>query len=380
MAQFKQYELKNGSKKWLFKTYLGIDEVTGKQLTTTRRGFDTLKEAKLEEKRLQHEVIENGFNRKKVITFQELYDTWLEQYRLSVKPSSVAIAQRYAKNQILPVFAKIKLDKLTVSFCQKIVNGWHKEYKQYSYLRKQTSQILKYGVSIEVIKDNPMAKTTLPRKKEEDKKINFYSKEELNEFLDFTQSIANYKIFTFFRILGYTGMRKSEVLSLQWKDVDFDNQTLNIGKTLAIDEFNKVIIQEPKTTASVRQIYIDQETINILKRWRTAQRQYYFARGINIRDDKQFMFTDTKNRLYYPQIANDWLKWLYRKNKDLKVITPHGFRHTHCSLLFESGVNIQEVQERLGHKDIKTTMNIYTHVTEKAIKKTGDVFAKFMEN
>lgn len=137
MAQFKQYELKNGSKKWLFKTYLGIDEVTGKQLTTTRRGFDTLKEAKLEEKRLQHEVIENGFNRKKVITFQELYDTWLEQYRLSVKPSSVAIAQRYAKNQILPVFAKIKLDKLTVSFCQKIVNGWHKEYKQYSYLRNK---------------------------------------------------------------------------------------------------------------------------------------------------------------------------------------------------------------------------------------------------
>ena len=99
-------------------------------------------------------------------------------------------------------------------------------------------------------------------------------------------------------------MRKSEVLSLQWKDVDF----LNIGKTLAIDEFNNVIIQEPKTTASVRQIYIDQETINLLKRWRTTQRQYYFARGINIRDDKQFMFTDTKNHLYYPQIANDWLK------------------------------------------------------------------------
>lgn len=59
-------------------------------------------------------------------------------------------------------------------------------------------------------------------------------------------------------------------------------------------------------------------------------------------------------------------------------ITPHGFRHTHCSLLFESGASIKEVQERLGHKDIKTTMNIYAHVTPKSIKETGDRFAKFM--
>ena len=59
-------------------------------------------------------------------------------------------------------------------------------------------------------------------------------------------------------------------------------------------------------------------------------------------------------------------------------ITPHGFRHTHCSLLFESGASIKEVQERLGYKDIKTTMNIYAHVTQQSVKKTGDRFAKFM--
>lgn len=58
--------------------------------------------------------------------------------------------------------------------------------------------------------------------------------------------------------------------------------------------------------------------------------------------------------------------------------SPHGFRHTHCSLLFEAGASIKEVQERLGHEDIKTTMNIYAHVTENVKEKTAEKFAQFL--
>ncbi|MBO0427820.1 tyrosine-type recombinase/integrase [Vagococcus fluvialis] len=96
-----------------------------------------------------------------------------------------------------------------------------------------------------------------------------------------------------------------------------------------------------------------------------------------------------ENELYYPQVVNDWLDWIYKKedkkrlkldpdNEKIKRITPHGFRHTHCSLLFESGANINQVQERLGHKDIKTTMNIYVHVTEKVKEETGQKFAQYV--
>ncbi|HHT7735498.1 TPA: site-specific integrase, partial [Streptococcus suis] len=66
------------------------------------------------------------------------------------------------------------------------------------------------------------------------------------------------------------------------------------------------------------------------------------------------------------------------KKYDLPYITPHGFRHTHCSLLFEAGASIKEVQERLGHEDIKTTMNIYAHVTENTKEKTAEKFAQFL--
>ena len=78
-----------------------------------------------------------------------------------------------------------------------------------------------------------------------------------------------------------------------------------------------------------------------------------------------------------PTKPNQKLDRILKKN-ELKRITVHGLRHTHCSLLFEAGLPIQEVKERLGHPDIQTTMNIYAHVTEKAKEKTAEKFAAYV--
>ena len=77
-----------------------------------------------------------------------------------------------------------------------------------------------------------------------------------------------------------------------------------------------------------------------------------------------------------PTKPNQKLDRILKKN-ELKRITVHGLRHTHCSLLFEAGLPIQEVKERLGHSDIQTTMNIYTHVTAKAKEKSAEKFAAY---
>ena len=75
--------------------------------------------------------------------------------------------------------------------------------------------------------------------------------------------------------------------------------------------------------------------------------------------------------------TNNKLSKICKKHK-FKEIKTHGFRHTHCSLLFESGFTIQEVQDRLGHSDLKTTMSVYAHVTEKQRDNMADKIAKFM--
>lgn len=389
MAEYKQYTKKNGDKAWLMRAYLGSDPVTGKPIKVNRRGFNTKKEAQQELTRLQNDFDKKGQSLTPNITFKKLYEMWLEQQRKSVKPSTIAISVRYANNQILPAFGKLKLNKITVAYCQKIVNEWHDKYKQYAFLRKVTAQIMKYGISMEIMDSNPMRKTILPRKKDEETKINFYSKEELQEFMEIVKANNNYKHYTYFRLLAFTGMRKSEVLATQWKDIDLFNKTISIGKTIAIDEHGEVVLQSPKTKSSTRSISLDDITIKILSNWRITQREDYFKLGYNTTSEKQFVFTTIENELYYPQVVNDWLDWIYKKedkkrlkldpdNEKIKRITPHGFRHTHCSLLFESGANINQVQERLGHKDIKTTMNIYAHVTEKAKEETGQKFAQYV--
>ena len=70
----------------------------------------------------------------------------------------------------------------------------------------------------------------------------------------------------------------------------------------------------------------------------------------------------------------------YRDASGVRLISPHGLRHTHCSLLFEAGATLKEVQDRLGHSDIKTTMNIYAHVTEKKKEETALKFAEYLAN
>lgn len=122
---------------------------------------------------------------------------------------------------------------------------------------------------------------------------------------------------------------------------------------------------------------LDRNTILILQQWRLNQKEWYLKTGYNTSKEDQFLFTNKFNELYYPQAPNDWLYNILEKY-DLPKITLHGFRHTHASLLFESGASIKEVQERLGHKDVKTTMNIYAHVSPEKVKETGERFASYV--
>jgi integrase len=84
--------------------------------------------------------------------------------------------------------------------------------------------------------------------------------------------------------------------------------------------------------------------------------------------------------LINPTITKTWLRSVYRKYPKMKQISAHGFRHTHASLLFESGASLKDAQERLGHADINITANVYTHVTENKNRKVLSLFETFMEN
>ena len=167
-------------------------------------------------------------------------------------------------------------------------------------------------------------------------------------------------------------------MALTWNDIDFTNQTLSVNKTLAEGLNHRQFIDTPKTRSSIRTISVDSKTVEVLKEWRTQQRVLSLKHGHNTSSKHQEIFTNVEtnkrlNRVY----ANETLNLICKKN-NFKRITVHGFRHTHCSLLFEAGLSVQEVQDRLGHGDIQTTMGIYAHVTEKQREKVAEKFANYV--
>ncbi len=151
--------------------------------------------------------------------------------------------------------------------------------------------------------------------------MKFYTKDQLQLFLKNTKENNSVKLYTFFRLLAYTGMRKSEALALQWEDIDYFNKTITIGKTIAQDEFNQVVLQVPKTKNSSRTIQLDDFTLKQLRIWQQEQMKIMILYGYNTNSPKQFLFTTNTNKLYYPQVVNDWLDWIYKRHRwSLKLL------------------------------------------------------------
>ena len=378
----KEYTNKKDNKKYyMIQLYLGKDEITGKVRKTTRRGFKTKKEALLCEAKIKTEIATNGLLNTEVTTFKEIYELWYEGYQHTIKESTLVV-NSYVFKLLLDKLEHIQLKKITLPFCQKIITDYSKEFSL-STLKKikiYGGMIFDYAVKMKVIYSNPMKDVLLPKKKVDitsnDKDL-YYSKDELNHFLKLVDSTNDIKLSAMFRVLAYTGIRKGELQALEWSDIDFTNNTININKTLSINSEHKITVQTPKSKSSIRCISIDEETKLILKRWKAKQRELFFSLGTRVKKNQLCFTNDITNDYLYLNFTNDKLSKICKKHK-FKEIKIHGFRHTHCSLLFESGFTIQEVQDRLGHSDLKTTMSIYAHVTDKQKEEVGKKFAKYV--
>lgn len=379
----KEYKLKNGDKRYMFQVYVGVDPLTGKEQRTTRRGFKTKKQAELALARIKLQIENGAYKKNKVAeTFQDVFEMWFEQYKISdIEKSTIQAVEGIFKNHILPKFGKYKIDKINLKLCQEAVNEWFKNFVNYSTFKSYTSQIFQYARKHGLRDDNPMELVDMPNKgmkktSEKVKEENFYEKDELKYFLECAAQ-ENFMIYVAFRVLSYSGMRRGELLALTWKDINFNNKTISIEKTVTRDE-NGLYVTNVKNGVS-RTIEMDEITMNILKEWRSKQKQVYLKLGHNTLQPKQLVFSSQDNQLVNPNMVNYWLNNILNKY-DLKKITVHGLRHSHCSLLFEAGATIKEVQDRLGHTNSKTTMDIYTHVTKKARSQVVKRFADFMES
>lgn len=377
----KKYTTKNGETRYLFQTYLGIDPATGKERRTTRRGFKTIKEAKQAERNLLLDVEENGLPSNQSDgfqdpTFEELASLWLENYKTTVKPSTFENVKSKVEKMTEEHFKELKLKKITVAYCQKVVIKLSKSYVLYNHYLSVINRIFKYAVLMDILNSNPFDKVIKPKSRQTQRKGNFLTKEELKEFLKLAQTATLSYFFPLVHLMAYTGLRQGEALALKWSDIDFENKKITVNKT-AVWIKEKQILQTPKTKNSKRVISIDPTTLSILKSWKKDQIKIYFKNGKHFDGDENFIFTNQRSD--WVQIHN-FIPYFKRfiTGHDLKLITPHGLRHTHASLLFSAGVEPKNISDRLGHSTVQITLDLYTHITEEQRTDTVDKLLEYM--
>lgn len=387
MSIIKDYKLKNGETRYKFQLYVGIDELTGKEKHTTRRGFKTKKEARLALSRIQLEISNGTFRKKVLDTYQDVYNEWIKEYETTVAESTFVKTTGIFRNHILPKFGEYRIEKVDAKVCEKHVKEWKEKLKKFNMVKNYASLVLDHAVKEKIISKNVMkdVKVAKPKKdaidldnhEEEDKKLKFYTKDELQHFLECLEKESNFKAYALFRLLAFSGLRKQEALALTWSDINFTTNKISINKAISRGKESRLYLKTTKTVSSIRTIEMDPNTMDILKTWKKKQKQDYMALGFNTLNPKQLVFSNERNEFLQTTKPRKWLIQVQDKY-NLKKITVHQFRHTHCSLMFESGRTVEYVKERLGHSDYKTTMNIYNHVTPKTKDESIDVFANYM--
>jgi len=312
------YNLKNGDTRYKFQIYVGVDPLTGNEKRTTRSGFKTMKDAKSALYEIKHEISQGTFRKIQAKTYQDMYELWIKQYEKTVEESTFVKTEGYFKNHILPAMSLYKVDKITVDACQKHVDEWADKLKKYRVIKSYAAKVLDFAIKRGYLQTNPFTLVDTPKPKQapfeltKDVEENFYTREQLNEFLGYLKEENNPKVYTFFRLLAYSGMRKGEALALQWKDIDFTKSEIRINKALAKGKNSKLYLKTTKT-GTTRTIKMDMETMKILALWKKQQQKEYLTLGFNTLNNEQLVVSNEINTFVQPTKTRKWLVRILEK-------------------------------------------------------------------
>ncbi|MFB6465393.1 site-specific integrase [Cytobacillus sp. Hz8] len=189
---------------------------------------------------------------------------------------------------------------------------------------------------------NPVKDADPPSIKREEMEI--WSIESINQFLN---ANSEEKTFLVFFLALYTGMRRGEILGLKWEDIDFEKKTIFVNRSLAFVPEKRYIFTNLKTTKSKRQIPISNEVIQKILQYKAKQDEWKERLKAAFEDNDLVVCTEMGK----PQDPQNVLRVMQRLCKKAKVpkIRFHDLRHTHASLLLNSGVDPVKVAARLGH-------------------------------
>ena len=344
---------------------------TRNRITETFEG--TLKQAIDRRDELLYEVKHFQIKPDSNMNFLEYAKLWLKDYaEINIKPSTLYGYKSCLNAHILPRFKDYKLSDITVYELEKFYNDLRKTKSlnpdsngNYNLLseavvRHQHSLLcvmLNTAVKWDFINFNPCLKLTKPPTVTR-KEMKFYDEEELKKLFQHLE-YENLTFKTAIYLLTLGGMRRGECLGLFWEHVDFEKKTITIKNNLLNIREKGVYLDTPKTKKSKRTISLPDICFDLLKKLK-AKQELEKEMFSNDWMDTEFVFKDEYGNYYNPsRLSRQWV--LFQKKHNLKHIRLHDLRHTCATYLLSHNVPIATVSKKLGHSNIYTTLDVYTH-------------------
>ena len=350
------------------------------------------------------------------ITLKEFTDRWLDEYATQkLQAGTVEKYKAELNDKVLPVLGHLKLSELrphnlNAFFVSMTKDGARKDGKPGGYskgsiakTRNVLSSVLRTAAEWEIIDRNPLDKVR-PQAEDTADKLKFFTPEQAATFLEYIEkpytvqtkghkrkddtgkeyTVGNYssnkeipeQIRVLFILAIYAGLRKGELLALEWSDIDFQGDTISVTKAVSVVA-GKQITKAPKTKNSRRVVSIPHFLTQRLRELKAARTRYRLELGDYWKGAEWVFIQDNGKQMSYSTPYSAFQDTITRYNTGrpvadhLPVIPFHGLRHTSATLLIAGKQDVRTVSSRLGHAQASTTMNIYAHALQETDRKAA---------
>ena len=281
--------------------------------------------------------------------FYKYYEKWIKIYKEGAIRNSTMNKYKLSLKWLKKIAPKLKTKEVNRITYQEILNEYAENHERQSTMdfHHQLKSSILDAVDDGLIEKNPTRKAIIkgkmPTREKKEKFLNQFELQKLLSVLKLEDSINNDWLIY---LIAKTGLRFSEALGLTPKDFDFEHQLLCVDKTWNYKEGYG--FEATKNKSSTRKIQLDWQTI------------IQFSRLIKDKEENKPIFINSK---IYNSTINEILA-RHCKEADIPIISIHGLRHTHASLLLYSGVSVSSVAHRLGHASMTTTQKTYLHIIQ----------------
>lgn len=379
--------------KWEYRVRY-VDPITGKKKEKSKGGFKTKPEAVYASSQVFIDVKDGVISKNNNILLKDYIGVWWDVYKGTVKETSLK-SRKIAIVRIKAWFGQLRLKNLTLNLYQKKLNEEKQNYsKNYLTSINQVMQMIaKQAVEDGYFKTNPIARAKIPHY-DDVEKIKFWEYPDVQKFENFyADKLAkkhpaslrhldyeNERDLALYYIMLYGGLRVGEACGLQVKDYYPITKEINVDKTLSSPETNPTKdsyrLYPPKTKNSYRLVPLPEIASKQIERWLKLREEYRNIFGYF--EDQEYLFCIRDGSPLTPRTVQYKFKTIVNK-LDVPQISPHGLRHTYTSLQIQAGADPKSLQKLLGHGDIKTTLNIYAHITGDKKRETINNFDNMLK-